>query len=271
MTDKHYTLTDSESGEQLIVPVLKPTLGPDVLRVTHLYGERGVFTFDPGFAATASCASAITYIDGEAGVLLYRGYPIEQLAELSSFMEVSYLLLHGELPTQEELNGFDKSIRGAHDDQRVVAALLQRLPSQRPSDGHGFWRRRVDVGVLSRQYGHQKSTRPRRLRLPHHREAADHRRGRIQAFARAAVRLPAKPTRILQQPTAHVLCRSVGRVRGESGRRGSAGPAVHSACRPRAKLQHVDGTLGGQLRHEPLLGHRRRHERAMGPGAWRGQ
>jgi citrate synthase len=112
MTDKHYTLTDSESGEELIVPVLKPTLGPDVLRVTHLYADRGVFTFDPGFAATASCASAITYIDGEAGVLLYRGYPIEQLAELSSFLEVSYLLLHGELPTQEELNAFDKSIRG---------------------------------------------------------------------------------------------------------------------------------------------------------------
>jgi citrate synthase len=112
MTDKHYTLTDSESGEELIVPVLKPTLGPDVLRVTHLYTERGVFTFDPGFAATASCASAITYIDGEAGVLLYRGYPIEQLAELSSFLEVSYLLLHGELPAQEELNAFDKSIRG---------------------------------------------------------------------------------------------------------------------------------------------------------------
>ena len=112
MTDKHYTLTDSESGEELIVPVLKPTLGPNVLRVNHLYAERGVFTFDPGFAATASCASAITYIDGEAGVLLYRGYPIEQLAELSSFLEVAYLLLHGELPTQEQLNAFDKSIRG---------------------------------------------------------------------------------------------------------------------------------------------------------------
>jgi citrate synthase len=82
-----------------------------VLEVTHLYGERGVFTFDPGFAATASCESAVTYIDGNAGVLLYRGYPIEQLAGVSSFIEVAYLLLHGDLPTQQQLAGFDRSIR----------------------------------------------------------------------------------------------------------------------------------------------------------------
>jgi citrate synthase len=111
MTDKRYTLTDHEAGQETALPVREPTLGPNVLQVAHLYAERGVFTFDPGFAATASCESAITYIDGEAGTLLYRGYPIEQLAELSSFLEVSYLLMHGELPTEEEINKFDKSIR----------------------------------------------------------------------------------------------------------------------------------------------------------------
>jgi citrate synthase len=111
MTDKQWTLSDQESGTVTALPVRTPTLGPDVLKVSHLYADRGVFTFDPGFAATASCESAITYIDGEKGVLLYRGYPIEQLAELSSFLEVSYLLLHGELPTQEELNAFDRSVR----------------------------------------------------------------------------------------------------------------------------------------------------------------
>jgi citrate synthase len=111
MTDKHFTLTDPESGTQTALPVRVPTIGPKVLKVAHIYAERNVFTFDPGFAATASCESAITYIDGDAGVLLYRGYPIEQLAELSSFVEVSYLLLHGELPTQEQLNSFDRSIR----------------------------------------------------------------------------------------------------------------------------------------------------------------
>jgi citrate synthase len=110
MADKSYTLTDPD-GAKVELPVLEPTLGPRVVKISHLYAERGVFTFDPSFAATASCESSITYIDGEAGVLLYRGYPIEQLAEVSSFIEVAYLLLHGELPTQPQLAAFDRSIR----------------------------------------------------------------------------------------------------------------------------------------------------------------
>jgi citrate synthase len=110
MANKSYTLTDPD-GAKVELPVLEPTLGPPVVKIAHLYAERGVFTFDPSFAATASCESSITYIDGEAGVLLYRGYPIEQLAEVSSFIEVAYLLLHGELPTQQQLAGFDRSIR----------------------------------------------------------------------------------------------------------------------------------------------------------------
>jgi citrate synthase len=110
MANKSYTLTDPD-GAKVELPVLEPTLGPKVLKIAHLYAERGVFTFDPSFTATASCESAITYIDGEAGVLLYRGYPIEQLAEVSSFIEVAYLLLHAELPTQQQLASFDRSIR----------------------------------------------------------------------------------------------------------------------------------------------------------------
>lgn len=111
MTEKHFVLSDPASGASSDLPVLTPTIGPEVLRIGKLYGERGMFTFDPGFASTASCESAITYIDGEAGVLLYRGYPIEQLAEHSSFVEVAYLLLHGELPSKEQLESFDGSIR----------------------------------------------------------------------------------------------------------------------------------------------------------------
>jgi citrate synthase len=110
MTDDNYTLK-GPGDAQLDLPMRKPTIGPDVLKIGHLYKESGVFTFDPGFTSTASCESAITYIDGEAGVLLYRGYPIEQLAELSSFIEVSHLLLHGELPDEAELEAFDTAIR----------------------------------------------------------------------------------------------------------------------------------------------------------------
>ena len=82
--------------------MLKGTTGPDVVDVRKLYGDADVFTFDPGFTSTASCESKITYIDGDAGVLLHRGYPIEQLAENSTFLEVCYLLLNGELPTATE-------------------------------------------------------------------------------------------------------------------------------------------------------------------------
>ncbi|HEX6995788.1 MAG TPA: citrate synthase [Gammaproteobacteria bacterium] len=111
MTGKHWSLTDPESGESLELPVREPTLGPKVVDVTQLYTSRRLLTFDPGYASTASCESSITYIDGEAGILLYRGYPIEQLAEQSSFIEVAYLLLHGELPTRAQLEEFDHSIR----------------------------------------------------------------------------------------------------------------------------------------------------------------
>jgi citrate synthase len=91
-------------------PILKGTTGPDVVDVRKLYAEADVFTYDPGFTSTASCESKITYIDGDAGILLHRGYPIDQLAEKSSFLEVCYLLLHGELPTAAEFAEFDHNI-----------------------------------------------------------------------------------------------------------------------------------------------------------------
>src|SRR3954465_472795 len=94
-------------GKSVELPVLKGTTGPDVVDIRKLYAEADVFTYDPGFTSTASCESKITYIDGDAGVLLHRGYPIGQLAEQSSFLEVCYLLLHGELPTASEFTEFE--------------------------------------------------------------------------------------------------------------------------------------------------------------------
>jgi citrate synthase len=91
-------------------PILSGTVGPDVMDVRKLYGQTGLFTYDPGYTSTGSCESAITYIDGDAGILLHRGYPIDQLAEHSTFMEVAYLLLNGELPSQDELTGFTRTI-----------------------------------------------------------------------------------------------------------------------------------------------------------------
>ncbi len=97
-------------ADPIELPILSGTTGPDVIDIRAL-GKHGVFTYDPGFLSTASCSSTITYIDGDKGILLYRGYPIEQLAEHADFMEVCYLLLYGELPTLEQRAKFDKTVR----------------------------------------------------------------------------------------------------------------------------------------------------------------
>ena len=97
-------------GKAVDVPVLHGTLGPDVLDIRKLYADADVFTYDPGYTSTASCESKITFIDGDRGVLLHRGYPIDQLAEQSSFLEVCYLLLHGELPNAAQFTEFDRNI-----------------------------------------------------------------------------------------------------------------------------------------------------------------
>src|SRR5213592_4148944 len=89
---------------------LSGSVGPDVIDIRKLYAETGAFTYDPGFLSTASCRSEITYIDGDAGELLYRGYPIEQLAEQCDFLEVCYLLLFGELPDRQQQQEFDSTV-----------------------------------------------------------------------------------------------------------------------------------------------------------------
>lgn len=104
------TLIDNRTGNKLDLPILKGSTGPDVIDIRKLYGATGCFTYDPGFTSTASCDSAITYIDGDEGVLLHRGYPIEQLAEQSDFLETCYLLLHGELPSAEQKATFEATI-----------------------------------------------------------------------------------------------------------------------------------------------------------------
>ncbi|MFC4729391.1 citrate synthase [Coralloluteibacterium thermophilus] len=102
-------LTDT-TGKNVELPVLRGTLGAPCVGVAKLPKETGNFTYDPGFTATASCRSAITYIDGDEGVLLYRGYPIEQLAKHSSFLEVAYLLMHGELPDARQFSDFEHDV-----------------------------------------------------------------------------------------------------------------------------------------------------------------
>ncbi len=111
MSDKKFELLDKSSGKKTELAVRDGSIGPSVVDIATIQKDLGVFTYDPGYGLTAATDSKITYIDGDAGVLLYRGYPIEQLAEKSTFTEVCYLLLHGDLPNKKQLEEFDISIR----------------------------------------------------------------------------------------------------------------------------------------------------------------
>src|SRR6266478_5937082 len=105
-----YVLKNLATGKTSPLNAIAGTISPEALDISNLIKEQGVFTFDPGFIATASTESKITFIDGEAGVLLYRGYPVEQLAAQSTFLEVANLLIYGSLPTNAQLHTFQTSI-----------------------------------------------------------------------------------------------------------------------------------------------------------------
>ena len=111
MPKKNKTISLKTNSGSFELDVKKATVGPNVIDLKRLYGQTGLFTFDPSYSATASCESYITYIDGTEGILEYRGYPIEQLAELSTYLEVAYLLFNGELPSENSLEDFRSNVK----------------------------------------------------------------------------------------------------------------------------------------------------------------
>ena len=149
MASEHtVTITDNKTGKSLECPVYVGTHGRPVVDIRALPAELGYFTHDPGFAATSSCTSKITYIDGEKGELLYRGYPIEQLAERSSYLEVAYLLLYGELPDAEQWDSFTSMINR----HTMVHEGIRRFLSSYRADAHPMGILVGIVGALSTYY-----------------------------------------------------------------------------------------------------------------------
>ena len=136
------------SNQRAEMPIRSGTIGPDVIDVGRLYRDTGCFTYDPGFTSTANCSSRITYIDGDQGVLLYRGYPIEQLAQGSSFIEVCYLLLNGQLPTKRELDTFSNTITR----HTMVHEQMTRFFTGFRRDAHPMAIMCGSVGALSAFY-----------------------------------------------------------------------------------------------------------------------
>jgi citrate synthase len=137
-----------DDGKVVDLPRFSGTIGPDVVDIRALYNKTGMFTYDPGFLSTASCRSSITYIDGDQGVLLYRGYPIEQLAVQCDFLEVCYLLLNGELPTRAQKQKFDRTVT-VH---TMIHEQLSRLYSGFRRDSHPMAVLVGVVGALSAFY-----------------------------------------------------------------------------------------------------------------------
>ena len=164
MSDNSATM--NAGGKSVTMPVRSGSVGPDVIDIRKLYAETGMFTYDPGFTSTASCDSAITYIDGDEGVLLHRGYPIGELAEHSSFMEVSYLLLNGELPSQDELKDFTYTITR----HTMLHEQLMQFYRGFRRDAHPMAVMCGVVGALSAFY-HDSTD----IADPHQRKIASHR------------------------------------------------------------------------------------------------
>ncbi|MEE8343647.1 MAG: citrate synthase [Gammaproteobacteria bacterium] len=160
MGDRKIILKES-SGREAELPVIEGSLGPAGIDVANLYRKLGYFTYDPGFLSTASCTSKITYIDGEEGVLLYRGYPVEQLAEHSSFLEVAYLLLYGELPSADQLQAFRNEIV----DHTMINENVRRFYTGFYHSAHPMAIMVGVVGSLSAFY-----YAPSDIRNPEHRE-----------------------------------------------------------------------------------------------------
>ena len=261
----------SPDGAELEIPVRSGTLGPDVLDIGRLFRERGVFTYDPGYMATGSCDSEITFIDGSQGVLLYRGYPIEQLAKRSNFLEVAYLLLHGELPTVVQLRKFDTTIRT----HTMLNEGMLRFFTGFRYDAHPMAVLSAVVGSMSAYYHDtMNATNARQRDIFAHRILA-----KLPTIAAAAYKLNAGQPFVYPRndlsytenmlhmffavPAEPYEINEVGR--------GSAGPVVHIARRPRTELLYIHRSYGRQFGRESVLGNCCRNIRALGSGAWRSE
>ena len=228
MTKEVFTLT-SPDGKTMELPIKKGTTGPDVIEIGRLYAEQGVFTYDPGFVSTGSCDSEITYIDGKEGVLMYRGYPVEQLAKDSNFIEVAYLLLYGELPTAAELEEFNTSITR----HTMLNEGMLRFFNGFRYDAHPMAVVSAVVGSMSAYYHDTMDVNNADAR-----EVFTHRIiAKLPTIAAAAHKLtagqpfiyPRNDLNYAENFSAHALRRTGRGVRDRRSRSRSARPPVHSS------------------------------------------
>ena len=233
------------------LPIYEGTIGPEVMDISKLYAQAGIFTYDPGFTSTGSCESKITYIDGDEGVLLYRGYPIEQLAEHGDFLETCYLLLYGELPTAQQKADFD--YRVTH--HTMVHEQMSRFFQGFRRDAHPMAVMVGSVGALSAFYHDSTDiTDPtqRDDRVdPHDRQNADARRDGLQIFDRPAVHLSEERA----STTRRISCACVLRCRARNTspiRCWRAPWTASSSCTPTTSRTPRPRRCGWPARRAPI-------------------
>ena len=227
-------------------------------------------SYDPAFLNTAACRSAITYIDGDAGILRYRGYPIEQVAEQASFLETAYLLLEGELPTAAQLRDVGGRRSQPHLRAHERDEVPRGLPLRRAPDGDAARRGRRALDVLPRREAHRRSGEPLPAARPADREAPDDRGVRLPALARPAVRVAAERPRLHRQLRQHDV-RDRRPPRAEPGAAARARDPADPARRPRAELLDERGARRRLVARRPVLGRLGRHRRALRAAARRRQ
>ena len=249
------TITDNRTGRTYEVPIEDGTIRAPALRDIKVDDDDfGLMTYDPAFMNTASCRSAITYIDGDKGILEYRGYPIEQLAEQSTYLEVAYLLVHGELPNQAQLDEWTHEIT-IH---TFVHENVKKFMEGYRYDAHPMGMLCSSVGravdVLSRRVADQGRGHPLLPRDPADRQDADARGVRVPPQHGAAVRLSGQRPALPRQLPEHALQDDRAQVPAGSAAGAGARHPVHPARRPRAELLDLGRALGRLLRGRPLLG-----------------
>ncbi len=242
-----------------------------MIDIRKLYAETGRFTYDPGYTSTASCSSKITYIDGEEGVLLHRGYAIEDLATKSDFLEVAYLIMFGELPTAEQKAKF---VDGVTYHTMVHEQIMYLFRGFR-RDAHPMAVMIAVVGALSAFYHEDLD-----IEDPHNRMIASYRLvAKVPTIAAMAYKYsvgqpfmyPRNDLSYAENFLQMMFARAVRAVQGQPGARQGARPDLHPARRPRAERLDLDGAPGRLDRRQPLRRDRRRHRVAVGPGARRRQ
>jgi hypothetical protein len=194
------TITDNRTGKVYELPIQLGTIKAlDLRQIKVSESDFGLMTYDPALTNTASCKSRITFIDGDRGILNYRGYPIEQLAEKSQYLETAYLILHGDLPAKAPYEAFVHSITHHTPGPREHQGADGGVPLRRPPHGHADVHGGGALDLLSRGQAHPRRGQPARADLPAHRQDPHPGRLRLSPLGRDAVRLPRQRPLLLRE------------------------------------------------------------------------